>query len=77
MCTENVSPSSVLSADDCTVEKASDKEPDQVFEIFNQSIWNNKYILKHNESLFYPHLCKKASVKLKISLMLRTQHPSS
>ena len=35
-CTENVSPFSALSADDCTVGKISDKEPDQVFEILNQ-----------------------------------------
>ena len=40
-------------------EKTSDKEPDQVFQILNQSIWNNKYILKQDESLFYPYLCKK------------------
>ena len=40
-------------------EKTSDKEPEQVFEILNQSIWNNKYILKQDESLFYPFLCKK------------------
>ena len=26
--------------------KISDKEPDQVFEIPNQSVWNNKYLLK-------------------------------
>ena len=40
-------------------EKTSEKEPDKVFEILNQSIWNNKYILKQDESLFYPYLCKK------------------
>ena len=58
-------------------EETSDKEPDQVFETLNQSIWNNKYILKKDESSFYPYLCKKALVKLKVSLMLIPQHPFS
>ena len=58
-------------------EKINDKESDQVFETLNQSIWNNKYILKQDESLFYPYLCKKALVKLKISLILIPQHLSS
>ena len=35
------------------------KSPNKFFEILNQSIWNNKYILKQDESLFYPFLCKK------------------
>ena len=61
----NNSPSSVLSADDCTMGKTSDKEPDQVFEILNQSIWNNKYILKQDESLFYPYLRKKGISQIK------------
>ena len=46
-------------------EKTSDKEPDQVFEILNQSIWNNKYILKQAECLFYPYLCKKSISQVK------------
>ena len=46
-------------------EKTSDKEPEQVFEILNQSIWNNKYILKQDESLFYPFLCKKGISQVK------------
>ena len=58
-------------------EKISDKEPDQVFEILNQSIWNNKYIPNQDESLFYPCLCKKGTSQIKISLMLIPQHPSS
>ena len=40
-------------------EKISDKEPGQVSTIRNQSIWNNKYISKQDESLFYPYLCNK------------------
>ena len=43
-------------------EKTSDKEPDQVFD---QSIWNNKYILKQDESLFYPYLCRKGISQIK------------
>ena len=46
-------------------EKTSDKEPEQVFEILNQSIWNNKYILKQDQSLFYPFLCKKGISQVK------------
>ena len=46
-------------------EKTSDKEPEQVFEILNQSVWNNKYILKQDESLFYPFLCKKGISQVK------------
>ena len=38
-------------------EKTSDKEPNQVLEIFNQLIWNNRYILKQDKGLFYPYLC--------------------
>ena len=45
--------------------KIDDKEPAQVFEILNQSVWNNKYILKQDESLFYPYLCKKGISQIK------------
>ena len=53
-------------------EKASNKEPDQVFEILNQSIWNNKYILKQDESLFYPYLCKKGISQIKDLINVNT-----
>ena len=55
-------------------EKISDKEPDQVFEILNQSIWNNKYILKQDESLFYPYLCKKGISQIKDLINVRGIH---
>ena len=45
--------------------KTSDKEPDQAFEILNQSLWNKKYILKEDESLFYRYLCKMGIFQVK------------
>ena len=53
-------------------EKISDKEPDQVFEILSQSILNNKYILKQDESLFYPYLCKKGISQIKDLINVNT-----
>ena len=53
-------------------EKTSNKEPDQVFKILNQSIWNNKNILKQDESLFYPYLCKKAISQIKDLINVNT-----
>ena len=46
-------------------EKTSGKEPNQVLEIFNQLIWNNRYILKQDKGLFYPYLCKKGISQVK------------
>ena len=46
-------------------EKTIDKKLDQVFNILNKSIWSNKYILKQDESLFYPYLCKKGISQVK------------
>ena len=45
---------------------------DQVFEILNQSIWNNKYILKQDESLFYPHIGKNGNSQIKDLLNVNT-----
>ena len=53
-------------------EKTSNKEPDQVFEILNQSIWDNKYILKQDESLFYPYLRKKGISQIKHLINVNT-----
>ena len=46
-------------------EKTSDKEPDQVLDIFYQSIWNKTYVLTQDESSFYPYLCKKGINQIK------------
>ena len=30
-----------------------------MYRLLNQSIWNNKYVSKQDESLFHPYLCNK------------------
>ena len=42
----------------------SHTEPDDVFEILRQSLWNNKYICKGNSSLYYPCLSAKGINKI-------------
>ena len=52
--------------------KTSDEEADQVFETLNHSIWNNKYIIKQDESSFYPYLCKKGISKVQYLINVDT-----
>ena len=40
-------------------ENASTKEPSNLREITSQTVWNNCYILKQRNTLFYPQLCCK------------------
>ena len=39
------------------LENASIKEPSNIREITSQTVWNNCYILKQGNTLFYPQLC--------------------
>ena len=41
------------------MENASIKEPSNLREIISQTVWNNCYILKQGNTLFYPQLCYK------------------
>ena len=40
-------------------ETASTKEPSNLREITSQTVWNNYYISKQRNTLFYPQLCYK------------------
>ena len=45
-------------------EKVSRKEPLNALEIVNQVIWNNSFLLKQGNSLFYPSLYNKGILKV-------------
>ena len=45
-------------------EKVSRKEPLNALEIVNQVIWNNIFLLKQGNSLFYPSLYTKGILKV-------------
>ena len=45
-------------------ETVSKKEPLNPYEIVNQVIWNNSFLLKQGNSLFYPCLCNKGILKV-------------
>ena len=45
-------------------EKVSRKEPLNALEIINQVIWNNSFLLKQGNSLFYPSLYNKGILKV-------------
>ena len=49
-------------------EKLIRKEPLNSLEIVSQVIWNDIFLLKQSNSLFYPSLYNKASAKLKFDL---------
>ena len=46
------------------LEKVSRKEPLNALEIANQVIWNNSFLLKQGNSLFYPSLYNKGILKV-------------
>ena len=45
-------------------EKVSRKEPLNALEIVNQVIWNNSFLFKQGNSLFYPSLYNKGILKV-------------
>ena len=45
-------------------EKVSGKEPLTALEIVNRVIWNNSFLLKQGNLLFYPSLCNKEILKV-------------